>query len=82
MLKIKLVRTGKKNQPSYRIIVAKRRSKVNGKYVAQLGYYNPLTKPTTIKINQEAYQSWLNKGAQPTATVRKLAQKAFNGKTN
>lgn len=75
MLKIKLSRKGKKNQPFYRIIVAEAKSKRDGKYIDALGYYNPLTKPKIIKINKEAYQEWLKKGAQPTETVKKLFNK-------
>ena len=76
MLKIRLTRTGKKNQPSYRIVVKEARSKRDGKYTELLGYYNPLTDPATIKLDKDRYQSWLKKGAQPTDTVRRLAKKA------
>ena len=72
MLKIKLSRTGKKHQPSYRIIVAERRSKRDGRYVALLGNYNP---PSTINLDTEAYEEWINKGAIPTDTVRSLRAK-------
>lgn len=82
MLKIKLVRIGKKHQPSYRIVVAERRSKLNGAYIDLLGFYNPLTKPATIKINKKIYQDWINKGAQPTEKVKKLAKKFFDEKIN
>lgn len=76
MLKIRLTRRGKKNQPSYRIVVIEARSKRDGQYVESLGFYNPLTKPPTIKIDKKAYSEWLAKGAQPTEKVRKLVQKA------
>jgi small subunit ribosomal protein S16 len=72
MLKIKLTRTGKRNQPSYRVIVAEARSKNNGKFVDWLGFYNPLTKPKTLKINRQSYLKWVAKGAQPTLTVKRL----------
>lgn len=75
MLKIKLTRRGKKNQPSYRIVVAEAQSKRDGKYLDLLGFYNPLTKPATIKINKESYLNWLKKGARPTETVKKLVKK-------
>jgi len=75
MLKIKLSRTGKKNQPSYRIVVAEARSKRDGRYVDCLGFYNPLTQPKTVHLDRKKYDDWLAKGAQPTATVRRLAQK-------
>ena len=76
MLKIRLTRVGKRGQPAYRIVVAPQRSRRDGKYVALLGSYNPLTHPATIKLDQAAYQDWLKKGAQPTPTVRALAKKA------
>lgn len=75
MLKIRLKRTGKKNQPSYQIVVIKARSKRDGKYVDSLGYYNPLTNPATIKLDKKKYQEWVKKGAQPTQTVRHLFNK-------
>jgi small subunit ribosomal protein S16 len=71
MLKIKLVRVGKRNEPRYRIVVAEARSKLNGKYVEKLGHYIP--KPEKIcQINRERYLYWLKQGAQPTPTVAKL----------
>lgn len=76
MLKIRLTRTGKRGQPSYRIVVAERRSRRDGKSIDSLGFYNPLTKPATIKLDKLKYQNWLAKGAQPTPTVRSLAKKA------
>jgi len=75
MLRIKLFRFGKRGQPKYRIVVTERRSKMGGKYVAQLGTYDPLVQPAAIKLDQNLYQEWLTKGAQPTATVRSLYQK-------
>jgi len=76
MLKIRLKRTGKRNQPSFRIVVTEARSKQGGKFTDLLGHYNPLTKPSTIKLDKAKYQKWIKKGAQPTDTVRHLAQKA------
>ncbi len=76
MLKIRLKRTGKRGQPSYRIVVAEARSKRDGKYKEGLGHYNPLTNPATIKLDKKKYQDWLKKGAQPTETVRHLYNKA------
>lgn len=75
MLKIKLTRTGKKNQPSFRIVVAEARSKRDGQYTDCLGFYYPLSKPKVVKIDKKKYQEWLAKGAQPTETVRRLAEK-------
>ncbi len=73
MLKIKLQRIGKKGQPQYRIVVREDRVKQGGKAVAEIGYYNPLKKPATFELDQQAYTAWLAKGAQPTDTIRKLA---------
>lgn len=75
MLKIKLQRVGKKNQPSYRIIVAEAKSKLSGKYVDLLGTYDPKTNPSSFKIDIKKYKSWLMKGAQPTKTIRLLTKK-------
>ena len=75
MLKIKLSRTGKKHEPHYRIVVAEKRSKRDGKYVALLGQYSPLTTPSTIVIDTKSYDHWLSQGAKPTDTVRKLRAK-------
>lgn len=78
MLKIKLYRVGKRNQPSYRIVIAEARSKSNGGYVASIGHYNPLTSPSTVSLDIKAYQDWISKGAQPTDTVRRLANKELS----
>lgn len=75
MLKIKLFRTGKKNQPLYRIVVAEAKSKRDGKYTDLLGTYNPLQNPPVFDLDMEKYTNWVKKGAQPTETVRKLAKK-------
>lgn len=75
MLKIKLFRFGKKNQPKYRIVVVESRSKCGGRYVDLLGNYDPLTKPSQITLDLKKYQDWLSKGAQPTTTVKQLALK-------
>lgn len=75
MLKIKLYPVGKKNQPKYRIVISEARNKRNGKYIESIGFYNPLTDPPFIKLDQRQYQYWLEKGAQPTQTVRNLANK-------
>lgn len=72
MLKIKLARIGKKKQPAYRIVVMPARSKISGRYLTQIGFYNPLTQPATIKLDKNKYQGWLKKGAQPTASLKLL----------
>lgn len=79
MLKIKLARFGKRNQPHYRIVVNEVRSKRDGNYVALLGHYAPSAIPKILKIDMEAYNLWLTKGAQPTDTVAGLAKKFASG---
>jgi small subunit ribosomal protein S16 len=75
-LKIRLMRMGAKKHPSYRVVVADSRAPRNGKFVDQLGYYNPLTDPATVHIDVERAVSWLHKGAQPTETARGLLRRA------
>lgn len=76
MLKIKLARFGKKNQPHYRIVVNEAKSKRDGEYVAKLGEYAPTFSPKILKFDLVAYEQWLTKGAQPTETVASLAKRA------
>ena len=73
MLAIRLRRSGKKGQPSYRIVVADERASVLGKYIAMLGHYNPFTK--AIVIDNEKALEWMKKGAKPSNTVSKLMEK-------
>lgn len=72
MLKIKLVRIGKKKQSFFRIAVAQAKDKLRGRTLDTLGFYNPLTNPFTVKIDKAKYQQWLKKGAQPTNRVKIL----------
>ncbi|MFH1151218.1 MAG: 30S ribosomal protein S16 [Actinomycetota bacterium] len=72
LVKIRLRRMGKKKQPSYRIVVADSRAPRDGRYVESLGYYNPMTDPSTIELNGERALYWLGEGAQPTQQVEKL----------
>ncbi|MBD3279533.1 MAG: 30S ribosomal protein S16 [Candidatus Pacebacteria bacterium] len=76
MLKIKLVRFGKRNQPHYRIVVQEAKTKRDGKYTAALGHYAPAQQPKVLELDLEAYKQWLQKGAQPTETVANLAKRA------
>jgi small subunit ribosomal protein S16 len=75
MLKIKLSRSGKKGESHYRIVVAERRSKRDGRFVDALGYYSPQTDPATVKIDRERLNYWLSKGAQLTPTLDRLLAK-------
>lgn len=72
MLAIKLMRTGAKKQPSYRVIVKEKQSKRDGAYLENLGTYNPTRDPAEIKLNLERVHYWIEKGAQPTDTVNRL----------
>lgn len=63
------MRTGKRKQPSYRVVVADQRSPRDGRFVEVLGHYNPLTDPSTIEIDEEKALTWLSKGAQPSVSV-------------
>ena len=72
MVKIRLKRMGAKKNPFYRVVVSESRNARNGKSIANLGYYNPMTEPADIKIDVEAAKDWISKGAQPSETVKKL----------
>lgn len=72
MLKIRLTRRGKKRQPIYRVVVMESGSKRDGRYVDNLGIYNPLTNPETVSIKEDRALYWLSVGAQPTDPVRRL----------
>ncbi|NLN15090.1 MAG: 30S ribosomal protein S16 [Tissierellia bacterium] len=71
-VKIRLRRMGSKKNPFYRIIVADSRSPRNGRFIEELGYYDPLTEPKTVKIDNEKALQWLKNGAKPTDTVDRL----------
>ncbi len=72
MLAISLMRIGAKKQPFYRVVVKEKRSKRDGKYLENLGTYNPMTNPAEVKLNLERIQYWISVGAQPTETVASL----------
>ena len=74
-VKIRLKRLGAKKSPFYRVVVADERSPRDGKFIEEIGYYNPLTDPVDIKIDAEKAAKWINNGAQPTDTVRALLKK-------
>lgn len=75
-VKIRLKRMGAKKKPFYRVIVADSRSPRDGKFIEELGYYNPLKEPSEIKIDAEKAEKWLSNGAQPTDTVKNLFKRA------
>ena len=75
-VKIRLKRLGSKKNPFYRVVVADERSPRDGKFIEEIGYYNPLTDPVEIKIDAEKATKWIKNGAQPTDTVRALLKKS------
>ena len=76
MVKIRLRRMGAKKAPFYRIVVADSRAPRDGAFIEEIGYYNPLTDPAEIKVDNEKAQKWIRNGAQPTDTVRGLLKKS------
>lgn len=72
MLRIRLRRTGAKNQPSYRVVVADSRAARDGAFVDHLGHYNPRTDPPTIVIDEEKALKWLRQGAKPSEAVERM----------
>ena len=75
-VKIRLRRMGAKKAPFYRIIVADSRSPRDGRFIEEVGYYNPMTNPAEIKVDAEKAQKWLDNGAQPTETVKSILTKS------
>lgn len=76
MVKIRLQRVGKKKAPFYHIVVADSKSPRDGKIIEQIGTYDPMTKPSTIVLDNEKVATWMKNGAQPTQTVKALIAKA------
>ena len=74
-VKIRLRRMGQKKAPFYRIVVADSRSPRDGRFIEQVGHYNPMTEPAEVVIDAEKATKWLKNGAQPTDTVRALLKK-------
>lgn len=72
---IRLKRMGPKNRPLYKIVVIEKRSKRDGKNIEEIGFYNPLEKPPIINLNRQKWEDWLKKGAQPSSTVKEIAEK-------
>ncbi|MBY6842843.1 30S ribosomal protein S16 [Clostridium botulinum] len=75
-VKIRLKRMGAKKAPFYRVVVADSRSSRDGRFVEEIGYYNPTTEPSTIKLDEEKVQQWIKNGAKPTSTVERLIAQA------
>ena len=75
MVKIRLKRMGMKKAPSYRVVVADERMPRDGRFIEEIGYYNPMTNPAEVKIDADKAKDWMFKGAQPTETVKALFKK-------
>lgn len=80
-VKIRLRRMGAKKAPFYRIVVADSRFPRDGRCLEEIGYYNPLTDPAEIKVDNEKAAEWIKKGAQPSDTVRALLKKSAAAKS-
>ena len=75
-VKIRLTRIGAKKAPFYRVVVADGRYPRDGRFIEEVGHYNPMTDPVEVKIDAEKVQKWLKNGAQPTDTVKALLKKS------
>ena len=76
MVRIRLKRLGMRKKPFYRVVVADIRSPRNGRFIEEIGYYDPMKQPAEIKIDNEKAITWMKNGAQPTETVRVLLKKS------
>ena len=74
MVRLRLTRTGKKKQPTYRLVAADQHSPRDGRFIEILGHYNPRTEPPTLMFKEDRVIDWLKKGAQPSERVQKLLQ--------
>ena len=74
-VKIRLRRMGAKKAPFYRIVVADSRYPLDGRFIEEIGYYNPLKEPSEVKIDEEKAKQWIANGAQPTDTVKTILKK-------
>lgn len=79
MVKIRLARHGAKKKPFYRIVVADSRSPRDGRFIDQVGFYDPTKNPSVVEIKKEKIEKWLQQGAQPTETVAQLIKRAGLG---
>ena len=76
MVKIRLKRLGAKKAPFYRVVVADSRYPRNGRFIEEIGYYNPIVEPVQLSIDADKAKKWLSNGAQPTETVKALLKKS------
>ncbi len=75
MTTIRLTRMGRKKRPFYRIVVTDSRKRRDSGWIESIGYYDPMTEPATVKIDEERFNYWLSVGAKPSDSVKKLAKK-------
>jgi small subunit ribosomal protein S16 len=80
-VRVRLTRVGSKKNPIWRVVVADQRSPRDGRFIETIGHYNPQTEPSTIRIDQERFQHWVARGAQPTGTVKQLMKAQAKGLT-
>ena len=81
MLSIRLTRMGAKKKPFYRIIVTEKRSKRDGRFIEAVGYYDPCRNPANVKLDRERINYWIERGAQPTETVRSIIKREPEAKS-
>jgi small subunit ribosomal protein S16 len=75
MVRIRLTRRGAKKKPFYRLVASDQRAPRDGRFIEQLGYYNPMTKPMELKFDLERVDYWISKGAQPSDTAKRLIER-------
>jgi small subunit ribosomal protein S16 len=80
-VRVRLTRVGSKKNPIWRVVVADQRSPRDGRFIETIGHYNPQTEPSTIRIDEERFQHWVARGAQPTGTVKQLMKAQAKGLT-
>jgi small subunit ribosomal protein S16 len=78
-VRVRLTRVGSKKNPIWRVVVADQRSPRDGRFIETIGHYNPQTEPSTIRIDEERFQHWVARGAQPTGTVKQLMKAQAKG---
>jgi small subunit ribosomal protein S16 len=80
-VRVRLTRVGSKKNPIWRVVVADQRSPRDGRFIETIGHYNPQTEPSTIRIDEERFEHWIARGAQPTGTVKQLMKAQAKGLT-
>ena len=78
-VRVRLTRVGSKKNPIWRVVVSDQRSPRDGRFIEMIGHYNPQTEPSTIAIDEERFQHWVSRGAQPTNTVKQLVKAHAKG---